>query len=619
MERFLADLVDAQRGAGHEVVVLVHADPGRADPRRDPPWLLRCPVWLRLFFAPVSPAFPFWIARAIREHAPDVIHVHMPNVSPFWLLAVPAARKLPWIVHWHSDVEPSKFKRSLRLLYPYYRVFERALLECAEAIVVTSPQYLEASKPLQEWRYKCEVIPLGVAPGRLPEVDATEGSSFWTGTGLRILAVGRLTYYKGLDTLVRAVAGLAGSQLCIAGAGEEWLALERAVAGCGSEKRIRLLGEVDDAALCRLLASCDVLCLPSRERTEAFGLVLVEAMRYAKPLVVSDLPGSGVTYVGRNGQNAISAAPDDVQAWRAALESLASHPARRHMLGRLGFERYRREFDVARIEARIGALYALVARIRQAEAQSNPPAIDADPPTDFGRVPAASSAVAKPRGRALVVIPALNEGKCIGSVIGDVHAASDFDVLVVDDGSVDDTVAIALLHGATVLRAPLWQGAWGAIQTGIRYALRHGYSAVVTMDADGQHAASHLSRLVEAGGSADVVIAACPSRGSALRHLAWAYFRFLTGFGLEDLTSGFRYYGARACRVLASKEATLLDYQDIGVLLLLHRARLRIAEVPVQMSPRRDGGSRVFFSWWTVARYMVETSLLCLARWRPRI
>jgi hypothetical protein len=135
------------------------------------------------------------------------------------------------------------------------------------------------------------------------------------------------------------------------------------------------------------------------------------------------------------------------------------------------------------------------------------------------------------------------------------------------------------------------------------------------MDADGQHEPAYLAQILEAARGADVVIAACPARGSTMRHVAWRYFRFLTGFTLEDLTSGFRYYNARACRLLAAKEATLLDYQDIGVLLLLQHAKLRIAEIPVAMNPRKYGISRVFYSWWTVVRYMAETSLLCLARW----
>jgi len=203
MERFLGDLVDAQRAAGHDVSVLVHDD-GRTDPRADPPWLMRCPVWIRLFFAPLSPAFPSWLRRALREHDPEVIHIHMPNLSAFWALALPSARRRTWIVHWHSDVERSK--PSLRLLYPHYSILERAVLEGAETIVVTSPQYLEASEPLRIWRHKCQVVPLGVAPARLPPVAEGEAQGLWNATGLRLLAVGRLTYYKGFETLVRAPA-----------------------------------------------------------------------------------------------------------------------------------------------------------------------------------------------------------------------------------------------------------------------------------------------------------------------------------------------------------------------------------------------------------------------------
>ena len=138
------------------------------------------------------------------------------------------------------------------------------------------------------------------------------------------------------------------------------------------------------------------------------------------------------------------------------------------------------------------------------------------------------------------------------------------------------------------------------------------------MDGDGQHEPGYLASLMEAGRSSDVVIAACTERGNRKRRLAWAYFKFLTGLTLDDITSGFRYYNARACRLLAGEDATLLDYQDVGVLLLLRRANLKIVEIPVAMNPRRSGPSRIFYSWWAVGRYMAETSLLCLARWRPR-
>jgi glycosyltransferase involved in cell wall biosynthesis len=217
MERFLGDLVKAQRDAGHAVAVLVHDD-GRRAPGGDPDWVMRCRVWLKVAFAPISPGFLKCLGEALRRYRPDVLHLHMPNIGPIWALMLPAARRIPWVVHWHSDVEVSKW--SLRALYPHYRLFERAVLDRAEAIIATSRPYLEASKPLGEWREKCHVVPLGVDISRLPPVDRGRAASLWPRARLRLLAVGRLTYYKGFDTLLRAVIGLDGIELVLIGEGE---------------------------------------------------------------------------------------------------------------------------------------------------------------------------------------------------------------------------------------------------------------------------------------------------------------------------------------------------------------------------------------------------------------
>ncbi len=221
----------------------------------------------------------------------------------------------------------------------------------------------------------------------------------------------------------------------------------------------------------------------------------------------------------------------------------------------------------------------------------------------------------------LVVMPARNEAASIAQVLFDVQSvlSANDRILVINDGSVDNTAQEAEKAGAMVLNPKLPLGAWGATQAGIRYAITHGFHTVLTMDADGQHPAlvidDLLNRLAE--GDCDVVIGACPERGSALRHAAWWLFRLLTGFYLEDLTSGFRAYGSRALPVLASKKATLLDYQDVGVLLLLRRAGLSLTEVPVPMLARQHGKSRIFNNWWVVGRYMFETAVLCVARWHP--
>jgi glycosyltransferase involved in cell wall biosynthesis len=216
-------------------------------------------------------------------------------------------------------------------------------------------------------------------------------------------------------------------------------------------------------------------------------------------------------------------------------------------------------------------------------------------------------------------MPARDEAATVAAVVEGVRAVLGCTVLVVDDASSDATAAAARAAGAEVLRLPIGLGAWGATQAGIRYALRNGFANVITLDADGQHVPESLPLLIAAQASsrANVVIGTCVGRLSRAKKIAWHYLRFLTGLALTDFTSGLRLYDAHAIKVLAGQEASLLDYQDVGVLMLLSRSGLTIAETPVPMLPRRAGRSRVFKSWPVVARYMMHTTVLCIAQIDP--
>ncbi len=215
----------------------------------------------------------------------------------------------------------------------------------------------------------------------------------------------------------------------------------------------------------------------------------------------------------------------------------------------------------------------------------------------------------------LIIIPAFNEAASIVSVIADIRRRYQYPILVVNDMSNDETAAIARNAGAKVLNLRAQLGAWGATQTGVRYALKMGYTRILTLDADGQHEPEHigdlLTRLDE---GYNIVIGAYVERCSRARHLARFYFKLLTGLQIEDMTSGFRAYSYQAMIVIASPQATLLDYQDVGVLLLCRCAGLQISEVHTPMNLRSSGHSRVFYSWWVVMRYMMQTSILCLSQ-----
>jgi glycosyltransferase involved in cell wall biosynthesis len=597
IETFLRDLLVAQRERGDEASAIVHAGK-HPPPQGEAGWLIQVPVWAHWIFAPISPGFPLALWRAIRSRKPDVLHLHLPNLSAFWALFFPSARRIPWVVHWHSDVLASKHNRGLRLAYPFYRPFEQAVLRQAAVIVVTSPPYLSSSEALIEWREKCTVLPLGVDSRRLPEISASDTTGLWKPGCLRILAIGRLTYYKGLDTLVRALAAVSPStsvQLLIVGEGEERRRLEDLIVSTGQKERVRLLGGLDDDARNRLLASCDIFCLPSRERTEAFGIVLMEAMRYGKPVLASRVMGSGMTWVVESERNGRLVPCDDVSAWAAQLDELGNDPGLRQRLGDEGKRQFSSRFSIRSVTEPLADLYCVVSET-----------------CEEGRL-------SQMREEPLIVIPARNEAESVLNVLDALRRQGYVDnVVLIDDGSTDATAEIARSTGVMVISPALSQGAWGAIQTGMRYAVRQGYCGVITLDADGQHEPECIPALLEAAKSADVVIGACPERGSLLRKFAWGFFRGLSGFGIEDLTSGFRYYSADACMLLAEEEATLLDYQDVGVLLLLRKGGFAMAEVPVAMYPRRSGPSRIFSSWRLVGRYMLETTLLCFANWHPR-
>jgi glycosyltransferase involved in cell wall biosynthesis len=217
------------------------------------------------------------------------------------------------------------------------------------------------------------------------------------------------------------------------------------------------------------------------------------------------------------------------------------------------------------------------------------------------------------RSNIAVLIPAWNEETTVASVVANLKKDIDCDVIVINDASMDGTVAQAERAGAKVLSLPVNLGAWGATQTGIRYALKQGYRQVITMDADGQHDSAFIPDLLAPiqEGTADIVIGSCTDRGSKARKIAWMLFRWITGLDIEDLTSGFRSYDSSAMILLASREATLLEYQDVGVLMLLMQSGLRIREIEVKMQPRQVGSSKVFSSWFKVAEYMTLTMILC--------
>ena len=367
IENFLADLMPAQAERGDTVAAILHDHQPRlarffasVQPEL---WnnqtIYRVPSYGRLLYAPVSPQFPWWLNRVLHEFQPQLLHLHLPNTSAFFALGLPRARRIPWIVHWHSDVV-SALNSKLSIAYKVYRPFEQRLLAQAHTIIVTSPPYLASSIALQPWQDKCQIIPLGIAKTRLPEPTLAAknwAEQQWAKHTTRILTVGRLTYYKGHEVLIRAIAQLEGAQVFIVGQGELRHRLEALINKLNLSHKIRLLGYCSDAELTALFATCDCFCLPSLERTEAFGVVLLEAMRYSKPIIASTIPGSGVTWVIQNA--GLFVPPQDSLALAGALRQIVNDPQLGIRLGEIGQQRFKQVFDIKAVAEKMAGIYEL--------------------------------------------------------------------------------------------------------------------------------------------------------------------------------------------------------------------------------------------------------------------
>lgn len=215
------------------------------------------------------------------------------------------------------------------------------------------------------------------------------------------------------------------------------------------------------------------------------------------------------------------------------------------------------------------------------------------------RVPTSPTTRGLPR--TLVIIPALNERESIADVIlGLGEHMPEVDVVVVDDGSTDDTAKVAAAAGAHVVRLPFNLGVGGALRAGLKYAARNGYDRAVQVDADGQHDCAHVRALLIAiDQGAELAVGSRFTTGSgdyevgrirqfAMRIMSWLV-TLLLAQRIADTTSGFRAFGPKSIELLADRYPRDYLSDTIETLLLIGYAGLPIVEVPVQMHDRAGG------------------------------
>jgi rhamnosyl/mannosyltransferase len=286
----------------------------------------------------------------------DVLHLHTPN--PTMLITVASLRlSAPLVIMHHSDIVKQ------RLLKYMMSPFERLAYARASAIIASSDAYAQGSMVLQKHAEKVESLPMGLdlEPLLNPSPRAREhaarlkqehGTPLW-------LAVGRFVYYKGLHTAIAALRDAPG-KLLIIGTGPMESELRRQAQSVGVSDRIVWCGRADEEQLIGAYHAATALWFPSTHKSEAFGLVQVEAMACGCPVINTEIAGSGVSWVSLHGQTGLTIPVNDAAGLAAAASRLVNEPGLRDRLSAAAIERAKCEFGHLQMAQRSLNLYRRV-------------------------------------------------------------------------------------------------------------------------------------------------------------------------------------------------------------------------------------------------------------------
>jgi glycosyltransferase involved in cell wall biosynthesis len=350
IEIFSFDLLEALNKKGIKADLLCFCESTREDSYNGFKFFA-CKMNLKLNSAPLSYDYIKTFRKIVKHY--DIIHVHSPNPLAE-ILTLITDKKV--IIHWHSDIVRQ------RISYFFYRPIQQKVLKKADKIIATSPQYLETSKQIKNFKDKTIVIPLGLNPERLriSEQDLREFDKIKEKINNKkiVLAIGRLVEHKGFEYLVEAGQFLKDDTVVlIAGGGPLYETLKNKIEKLNLKDKILLLGKVRVNNIPVYMKNCDLFCLPSIY--ESFGLVLVEALYFGKPLVTTSVEGSGMNYVNKHNETGLVVPPKNSKALAEAINTILSNEKLYEKFSKNALERFK-EFEIESIADKIIEVYEIV-------------------------------------------------------------------------------------------------------------------------------------------------------------------------------------------------------------------------------------------------------------------
>lgn len=302
----------------------------------------------------ISPVFVLRLWNLCRKNKYDIVHLHFPDpLSCISALLLPRSTRI--VISWHSDVIKQ------RAFLALYQPFVNMLLRRVRAVVAATPGHFRDSTQLHVVpESKKHIVPYGIDVESFAYSEATQAKAnaqrSKLGASFVIFAVGRHVYYKGFDHLIAALAQFPEATLVLAGDGPLTSDLKAFARQLGIADRIHFPGRVSEEDLRMYYHLCDVFCLSSIEKSEAFGLVQGEAMACGKPVVCYDLD-NGVTYVNRHMETGLVVPLGSVEGLAQALRKMYLDPALASQLGKQALERIQSEFSLQAMGEKMLRLY----------------------------------------------------------------------------------------------------------------------------------------------------------------------------------------------------------------------------------------------------------------------
>lgn len=356
IESVTHDLTEGLARRGYSVDVLCCNDSNRTVESVNPQYrVIRAGRLFKAFSTSVSPSLirQLWKVRSTY----DIIHVHLPD--PMAVLAIFLCRpKSKLIIHWHSDIV--KQSTLLRLFAP----LQNWILKRCVNVIGTSPLYIKESRQLRHFQKKCVSIPIGIDSKRIKvnEDLVRDLSARYKGKKI-VFSLGRLVYYKGFNFLVEAASFLDDNVIVLmGGAGPLDRPLRSQIERLGLNEKVKLLGRITDEQVSSILSISSLFCFPSTKKSEAFGVVQLEAMYLGVPIVATNIPGSGVPWVNQHNVTGLNVSVENSKELGLAMQAILNdrNLAKRFSIN--GKRRYQDLFTCGRMIQLVEALYHSVMR-----------------------------------------------------------------------------------------------------------------------------------------------------------------------------------------------------------------------------------------------------------------